>query len=54
MSHNHSVLDRDTLDRLEIRLKRGIPKWEQTHFIEQIVPMLVERLKDYIEHEPKS
>lgn len=54
MSRNNSLLDRQTLDRLESRLKRGIPKWEQAYFIEQIVPLLVERLKDYIEPDPKS
>lgn len=46
------MLDHEALNRLEDRLKRGIPKWEQSHFLEQVVPQLVAKLKRTLE--PKS
>ena len=42
MDQHDDVLDEEVLSRLEDRLKRGIPKWEQAHFIEQVVPLLPE------------
>jgi hypothetical protein len=49
-SEGHTI-DERSLEQLEDRLKRGIPKWEQAHFIEQVVPILVAKLRDYIESE---
>ena len=43
------TIDHRTLRSLEERLKRGIPKWEQEHFIEQVVPQLLEDLRAYME-----
>ncbi len=51
MNSEDHALDPKSLEQLENRLKRGIPKWEQAHFIEQVVPLLVARLRDYIEDE---
>ena len=48
MSQDQAVLDRKDLQRLEERLRRGIPKWEQAHFIEMVVPQLVEKLQKYL------
>lgn len=51
MSRPNRKIDQTDLTCLEDRLRRGIPKWEQAYFIEQVVPQLVERLKAYLESE---
>ena len=51
MDQHDDVLDEEVLSRLEDRLKRGIPKWEQAHFIEQVVPLLVKKLRNYVRSE---
>jgi len=40
------------LDYIEERLNRGIPEWERAHFIELIVPQLLEKLRKYMRFEP--
>lgn len=54
MNQNQHSIDQKALNMLEERLKRGIPKWEQGHFIEQVVPQLVARLKQYMDYQPRS
>jgi hypothetical protein len=54
MAQDQYSLDHEALDHLEDRLKRGIPKWEQAVFIEQIVPMLVAKLQSYLKFELDS
>ena len=54
MTQEQHVIDQETLNRLEDRLKRGIPKWEQAVFIEQVVPQLVAKLQRYLKFEPGS
>jgi hypothetical protein len=52
MNEYPQSIDRAALNRLAERLeKRGIPKWEQAPFIEQIVPQLVAALLSYINGE---
>ncbi|MFQ5510483.1 MAG: hypothetical protein ACE5EO_01415 [Candidatus Krumholzibacteriia bacterium] len=53
MRQDRHVIDKEALNRLEDRLKRGIPKWEQSHFIEMVVPQLVATLQKYIKLEPR-
>ncbi len=48
MNQEKFTVDQKTLSNLEERLKRGIPKWEQTDFIEMIVPLLVKKLQKYM------
>ena len=54
MTQERHVIDEEALARLEDRLKRGIPKWEQADFIEMIVPQLVARLQKYLKFEIRS
>ena len=54
MTQDQHVIDQEALAHLEDRLKRGIPKWEQAVFIEQVVPQLVEKLQRYLKFEPRS
>jgi len=54
MAQDQYSLDNEALDHLEDRLKRGIPKWEQAVFIEQIVPILVAKLQGYLKFELDS
>lgn len=54
MNTDAKKIDQDTLDQLEERLKRGIPNWEQGHFIEMVVPQLVARLKAYMTVDAKA
>ena len=49
MRQDQAELDKKALEQLEERLRRGIPKWEQSHFIEMVVPQLVDRLQEYME-----
>ena len=51
MDQHDNVLDEEALSRLEDRLKRGIPQWEQAPFIEQVVPLLVKKLRNYVRSE---
>ncbi len=53
MRQEARLIDKEDLNRLEDRLKRGIPKWEQSHFIELVVPQLVATLQKYIKLEPR-
>jgi hypothetical protein len=54
MTQDQQMIDQEALARLEDRLKRGIPKWEQAAFIEQVVPQLVAKLQKYLKFEPRS
>ena len=36
MTDSHKTFDRESLNLLQERLKRGIPKWEQEAFIEHV------------------
>jgi len=54
MTEKRNQIDDEALDMLEDRLRRGIPKWEQADFIEQVVPMLIARLQGYVKFEPQS
>lgn len=54
MRQDQDVMNQEALDRLEARLRRGIPKWEQEAFIEQVVPQLVAKLQKYLRFEPRS
>jgi hypothetical protein len=54
MIRNQTSINQEALDRLADRLKRGIPKWEQAAFIEQIVPQLVARLQQYLKFDSRS
>ena len=48
MTHEEGSIDQQSLNSLEDRLRRGIPKWEQSAFIEMGVPILVEQLQSYM------
>ncbi len=45
------TFDQESLNLLQDRLKRGIPKWEQEAFIEYVVPHLVETLRTCLQFE---
>lgn len=45
MTDTHETFDKESLNLLQDRLRRGIPKWEQEAFIEYVVPHLVETLR---------
>ncbi len=53
MRQEERLIDKQALNHLEDRLKRGIPKWEQSHFIEMVVPQLIATLQKYIKFEPR-
>jgi len=54
MRPDENGIDQEDLNRLQDRLKRGIPKWEQAAFIEQVVPQLVAKLQEYFRFQPKT
>ena len=54
MTNERQGIDAEALNRLEDRLKRGIPKWEQADFIELIVPQLVAKLQKYLKFETRT
>ena len=51
MTDDHQTFDKESLNLLQDRLKRGIPKWEQEAFIEHVVPHLVETLRSCLHFE---
>jgi len=54
MGQTQLNIDTVALKQLEERLRRGIPKWEQSHFIEMVVPQLIARLQKYEELNVKA
>ena len=52
MDQERPLIDRETLDRIEERLNRGIPEWERAYFIELIVPQLLKKLRNYMRFDP--
>ena len=50
MTQRRNVIDNETLNQLEARLRRGIPAWEHADFIEVVVPQLVDNLRRYLKH----
>ena len=51
MNDSDHTFDQESLNLLQDRLKRGIPKWEQEAFIEHVVPHLVETLRSCLHFE---
>lgn len=54
MIRHQQTITQENLDQLADRLKRGIPKWEQAAFLEQVVPQLVAKLQQYLKFDARS